>query len=68
MLTLIGPSQARFACAASMPRSTSATGKSTSFMLPEDRVIQAVQAHRHALQAGGFQRLGLALPAASRWW
>jgi hypothetical protein len=46
-------------CAASMPASTSATGKSTSFMR-RNRVVQPVQADGHALQAGVFQHLGLA--------
>ena len=43
-----------------MPRSISATGKSTSFIAAKHRVIQPVQADRHALRPACLQRRGIA--------
>ncbi len=63
MLTLIGESPA--AAAASMPSSTLATGKSTSFIARNDSVVERVEAHRDAIQPGFAQRLCLVRPAAA---
>jgi hypothetical protein len=66
MLTLIGARPA--AAAASMPSSTSPTGKSTSFMRLKTASSSAVEADRDAVQAGILQGHAPSSPAASRWW